>query len=366
MDQALWQLPAVLCALLLLIGGVFEVRAQGFQRVSYGDDLFAVGGGARALGMGGAQAALVSDVTAGFWNPAGLAGVTRRELSYMHSERFGGLVAYDYAAFAAPLRASEDVIGLSFFRQGVDGIKNTLNAWDRERDQPRANPQNYITEFSTYDMALLISYATRYNEALTWGASAKLVYSRLGPFANGFGYSVDAGAQYRSGRFMAAAVVHNLTTLMKLWTVNEDELEPLRDFFSDDELNTGFPVGQNEFTRPSLRTGVATWVDLQDFRITGAFDVQTHFDGRRTNSLNLGATSFQPHFGIEGGYKETIFLRFGLTDVYTDQESRLYVSPTLGAGFHVGSLTFDYGFASFAGINAVLGHTHRISALLRF
>jgi hypothetical protein len=352
--------------MLIIGGGLSQVHAQGFQRVSYGDDLFAVGGGARAMGMGGAQVAMVGDVTAGFWNPAGLAHITQRELSYMHSERFGGLVAYDYAGFAAPLRASDDVIGISFFRQGVDGIKNTLSAWDRERDQPRANPQNYITEFSTYDMALLLSYATRYNESLTWGASAKLVYSRLGPFANGFGYSIDAGAQYRSGRFMAGVVVNNLTTLMKLWTVNEDELEPLRTFFSDEELNASFPTGQNEYTRPSLRSGVATWRDLNDFRITGAFDLQVHAEERRTNSVNLGALSFQPHLGVEGGYKETIFLRVGLTDVYTDRDSRLFVSPTLGAGFHVGALTFDYGFASFTGMNAVLGNTHRISAMLRF
>ena len=118
---------------------------QSFVKVSYGDDLFAVGGGARGLGMGGAQVALVDDVTAGFWNPAGLYGITNSQFAYMHSERFGGVVAYDYGAFAMPLRNSKDVIGITFFRQGVDGIKNTLNAWDRERDRPVANPEDHIT-----------------------------------------------------------------------------------------------------------------------------------------------------------------------------------------------------------------------------
>src|SRR5690606_31910471 len=139
----------------------------------------------------------------------------QKQLSYMHSERFGGIVAYDYGAFAMPLRNSDDVIGITFFRQGVDGIKNTLNAWDRERDRPKSNPGDYITEFSTADMALLISYGSRMNESLSWGTSAKLLYSKLGPFANGFGYSIDLGAQYKSGKLMAGVNLHNITTLMK-------------------------------------------------------------------------------------------------------------------------------------------------------
>lgn len=340
--------------------------SQSFERVSYGDDLFAIGGGARALGMGGAQVALVNDVTAGFWNPAGLYGLGEKQLSYMHSERFGGIVAYDYGAFAMPLRNSNDVIGITVFRQGVDGIKNTLNAWDRERDQPRANPQNYITEFSTYDMAFLLSYASNYNDILNWGTSVKLVYSKLGPFASGFGYSVDIGAQYQVGRFMTGINLHNITTLMKLWTINEDELEPLRNYFGDESLNDDFPVGQNEYSRPSVRAGIATNFDIEDFRIVGAFDLVTHFEGRKTYHINLGAMSFQPHIGTEVGYKESVFVRVGITDVYTNQDSKLFASPTLGAGFRVGSLFFDYAFGSFAGANAVLGYSHRISAKLSF
>lgn len=353
----------LLIFLLALPLGVFS---QGFSRVSFGDDLFAVGGGARALGMGGAHVALVDDVTAGFWNPAGLSGIEQRQLSYMHSERFGGMVSYDYGAFAMPLRNREDAIAVTFFRQAVDGIKNTLNAWDRERDRPKANPSDYITEFSTADMALLLSYASRYNEHFTWGTSAKILYSRLGPFANGFGYSLDFGAQYRNGAFSAGINLHNITTLMKIWSVNESELEPLRDFFADEDLNAGFPVGQNEYTLPSVRAGVAWFRDLQDFRITGAFDVVTHFEGRRTNYINLGAASFQPHLGIETGYKESVFVRIGVTDVFTDRSNRLYASPTLGAGFRVSSLFFDYGFSSFAGANSNLGYTHRISARFAF
>ncbi|MCH8524479.1 MAG: PorV/PorQ family protein [Balneolales bacterium] len=351
---------------ILFVSVSLDAWAQGFQRVTNADDLFSVGGGARALGMGGAHVALVQDVTAGFWNPAGLSGITNRELAYMHSERFGGIVAYDYGALAMPLRNEGDALAITFFRQGVDGIKNTLNAWDRERDRPLANPQDFITEFSSADMAFLVSYATRYNEQLSWGTSVKLLYSRLGPFAQGFGYSVDVGGQYRSGRFMAGATIHNLTTLMKLWSVNESELEPLRDFFSDEALNASFPTGQNELSLPSLRSGVAYFWDIQDFRVLGAFDMVTHFEGRRTYYVNAGPVSFQPHVGTEVSYKEAVFVRLGVTDVFTDSSSRLYASPTLGAGLNIGIVKIDYAFSSFAGANSNLGYTHRVSANIGF
>jgi hypothetical protein len=356
----------ILLSLTLLFLQVADAGAQGFQRVSNADDLFSVGGGARAMGMGGAHVALVQDVTAGFWNPAGLSRLSTRELAYMHSERFGGIVAYDYGAFAMPLRNEGDALAITFFRQGVDGIKNTLNAWDRARDRPVSNPQDYITEFSTSDMAFLVSYASAYNEQLSWGTSVKLLYSRMGPFAQGIGYSVDIGGQYRSGRFMAGVTVHNITTLMKLWSVNENELEPLRDFFSDEALNANFPTGQNEYAPPSIRSGIAHFWDVQDFRIIGAFDVVTHFEGRRTYTINAGLMSFQPHLGTEISYKNAVFVRMGVTDVFTDSSSRLYASPTLGAGLNIGMIKLDYAFSSFAGANSNLGYTHRVSATIGF
>ena len=42
----------------------------------YSNEFLNIGAGARGLGMGGAQVASVADGTAGYWNPAGLLGVT--------------------------------------------------------------------------------------------------------------------------------------------------------------------------------------------------------------------------------------------------------------------------------------------------
>ena len=80
------------------------------------------GGGARALGMGGAFTAVADDPSAAFWNPAGLSGRVGRELLLMHSDRFGDLVYRDYASYVQPvswsLLGGEDAgFGLSLIRQ---------------------------------------------------------------------------------------------------------------------------------------------------------------------------------------------------------------------------------------------------------
>ncbi|MDZ7338396.1 MAG: hypothetical protein ONB30_07645, partial [candidate division KSB1 bacterium] len=75
----------VVATILLLAQAVLA----GQWRVGkYAGEFMSVGVGARALGMGGAHVAVAKDVTAGYWNPAGLAWVTFPQLAAMHAERF--------------------------------------------------------------------------------------------------------------------------------------------------------------------------------------------------------------------------------------------------------------------------------------
>ncbi|MCH8567261.1 MAG: PorV/PorQ family protein [Balneolales bacterium] len=343
----------------LLSAMAVDVQAQNFIRVSYGNDFMSVGSGARALGMGGSHTAIVNDVTAAYWNPAGLVFVEGFEAAYMHSERFGGIVGYDYGGIAMPVPGSQGTFAVSFFRQGVDNIKNTLNAWDRDRQRPRENPNDFITEFSAADLAFLISYGSPVTDDLSWGATVKVLNSRIGPFANAWGYSVDVGAMYRSGDYMFGINLMDITTMMKFWSVNASELQALETEFGDE-----IPVGENEVILPTIRAGAARVFDFGDLKLIGSFDTSFRFENRRTYYFNVGSMSIEPHIGLEASYLERLFLRFGFTDFATDRSSRIYTSPTLGAGFRLGAFDFDYGFSSFAGISSDLGFTHRLS--LRF
>ena len=47
----------------------------------YTYEFLKLGGGARALGMGGAFVTIADDATAGYWNPAGLALLKKKQAS---------------------------------------------------------------------------------------------------------------------------------------------------------------------------------------------------------------------------------------------------------------------------------------------
>jgi hypothetical protein len=355
--------PLLLFGLFLLsLVRLDNVHAQAFRVVNFGDDVLAVGAGARALGMGSAYSAISNDVTAAYWNPASLVRLSKsREIAYMHSERFGGAVAYDYAAYAQTLShlSKPTAVAISLFRQGVDGIKNTTNAWDVARNLPKPNPEQYFTSFSASDLAMLISFAQEQNNRLSLGGNVKVLYSRLGPFANGLGYSLDLSAFYRASFADLALQVQNVTGLLKFWQINAAEFGAFTD--SGDEI----PTGENEWVRPSIRFGMAkhflqtnpTWDLLM------SFDSQFRFENRETFYLNLGPMSIEPNFGVELGYQSLLFARFGLTDLTTNWTAPVAVSPTIGAGIRLGKIQIDYAFASFAGPTVDLGYTHRISVI---
>lgn len=347
---------------LLTIGLSIPGFAQNFENAKFGGDFLSVGGGARALGMGGAQTAFVNDITSGYWNPAGLARMENLELAYMHSQRFAGIVNYDYGALGLPVRNSEGVFGISFFRQGIDGIKNTMEAWDFENNRPRSNPADYFTEFSAADMALFLTYAAAATDNLNWGVSAKVINHRLGPFADAWGYSLDVGMQYQTSDYFFGVNVMDITTMMKFWSVDSEELAPLgdEDMFGG-EFGSEMPEGQNERVLPTVKLGLGRIFDFNDFQLTTAVDADIRFEGRQTYFYNIGHMSIEPHVGVELGYHDLVFLRTGVTDFHLDEEGNHYVSPTIGAGLKVGSIFLDYGFSSFAGIASDLGFTHRIS-----
>lgn len=333
--------------------------AQSVAQAKYGNDFLTAGSGARAMAMGSAQAALASDVTAAYWNVAGISNIIRPQVMYMHSERFGGVVGFDYGAAAIPLKNNQGVISVSFFRQGVDNIANTLNAWDRERNLPKENAEAYITRFSAADMALYFSYAAKKSEHFAYGASAKLVHQKLGPFAQAWGYSLDVGAQFKTSVADFGFAIHDVTTMQKMWQVNESAFGDYETEFAD--MGAAMPTGQNEYVLPALKAGASRSFTLKDFTITTAADVDVFFENRRAYYLNIGRMSFEPHAGTEVSYKNVISLRAGLTDFVTDPVSGFSISPTLGMGLSFSSLVLDYGFASFAGISSDLGYTHRIS-----
>ena len=206
----------------LLFALFLALSLGGFaQAPKYSNEFLAIGVGARALGMANAQTGITNDVTAAYWNPAGLATQSSdMQIGLMHNEYFAGIAKYDYAGFSMKLDTAS-TIAISIIRMGIDDIPNTINLYD---NQGNIN-YNRITKFSAADYAIMFSYARKSTiKGLSYGANVKLIYRQIGSFAQAYGFGLDVGVQYRTGKWYFGAMGRDITSTFNAWTFNEDEL----------------------------------------------------------------------------------------------------------------------------------------------
>lgn len=311
------------------------------QAPKYSNEFLNIGVGARALGMSNSYIASVNDVTAGYWNPAGLQQITdQHEVSLMHSEYFAGIAKYDYAAFATRLDR-ESVLGITIIRFGVDNIPNTTELIDAN------GVINYdrITTFSATDFALLLSYARKINiPNLSVGANAKIIRRRVGDFAGAWGFGLDVGAQYEfKKKWKFAAMARDVTTTFNAWNFNLSEEMKETFLVTDNEI----PENSVEITLPKLLLGAA-----RSFRFKNKISLLTEinldgtFDGKRNVLIKSNIISLDPHLGIEIGYDNFIFLRSGIGNYqsYTDASGNKIrtFQPNIGVGIVIRNVMIDY------------------------
>jgi hypothetical protein len=318
------------------------------QAPKYSNEFLSIGVGARALGMANAQVSDVNDITAGYWNPAGLIGIKNDiQVGLMHSEYFAGLAKYDYGAIAVPIDKTSTV-GVSFIRFAVDDIPDTSELID-----PQGNV-NYdrIKSFAAADYAFILSYARRhkYYDNLTYGANAKVIYRNVGEFASAWGFGIDLGAQLKlNEHFQLGATIKDVTSTFNAWSFNADKLA----FLS----KTGNAIPQNglELTLPRLIFGGSYRHDFSN-KITAlaALDLDFTTDGKRNVPIKTSVVSIDPHAGIEIGYDNFIFLRAGVGNVQqiksiADNKTYTTFQPNIGVGIKLKRLTVDYAFTNIGG-----------------
>lgn len=333
----------VMKKLTLVIGFVFAYALSQAQAPKYSNEFLTLGVGARALGMGGAQVSQVSDVTAGYWNPAGLLNSKGDiQIGLMHSEYFAGIGKYDYLALAAPIDTMHH-IGLSFLRFGIDDIANTIDLIDKDGTLL----YDRVTSFSAADYAFLISYASRTKIiGLTYGANVKIIYRNVGDFARAWGFGLDVGAQYTKKNWHFGAMAKDITSTFNAWnyTLNDKTKEVF--FKTENEI----PENGLEITLPRLILALSYRFNINKFSIVPALDLETTFDGKRNTLIKSKVASIDPRFGIEAGYNNFLYLRAGINNVQNitdiDSTTRRTVQPNLGVGIKLKNLCIDYALTN--------------------
>jgi hypothetical protein len=338
-----------------LLGAFVAFLAPGqASATKYAGSFMENGGGARALGMGGAFTAVADDPSTTFWNPAGLATLPDRELLLMHSERFGDLIDRDFIAYTQPVGWSifggeSAGIGLSLIRLGIDdipftdhltGLLDTDGNGEVSDEELRGlfNYQDEIQYKSDQEFGLFLSYGEKLG---SWqaGASLKFVRQSVGPYSSlGVGFdlaflrprlwkSLDFGIKFQ-----------DITTTYLSWS-----------------------TGRNELITPAVVPGFAWNTDMPDWNMNMvlAVSAETRFDNRQgADEWWGGSVSANPHVGLEIGFSRKVFLRGGFDSGFEAG------NITAGAGFRLNPLTIDYAYAGdMLDIDEV---THRISLSVRF
>ena len=335
--------------LLLLFGmGFSTARAQFISGISKTGTTAAafleIGVGPRAVAMGGAFAGLADDITAAYWNVAGLARLKSGEAVFMHANWFGD-ASFDYAAVGLPVQGV-----------GTFAVHFTALSVGREPVRTVLMPEGTGDYFSGSSVSLGVSFAYDLTDRFSIGFTGKFINESI-YHSSASTFALDFGTIFTTplhGMRLGATLV-NFGPKMKL------SGRDLGIVYDPDPTRAGnnsqIPavLETDDFDLPlNFRVGVAVeLLQTEANRLTVALDANT--PNNNTASIN---------FGGEYAFQEMFFLRAGYNTAFErDSETDL----TLGAGLRYAmggtiKLRFDYSYNEFG----VLGNIHRFAVFLEF
>lgn len=284
---------------------------------------------ARSAGMAQSYIAVVNDVTALYWNPAGITQVDSFDWHFTagHTQ----YIAETQLQHAAAVKqvGGDSYLGVSmiYFDSGEMPVTTEF--------QPFGTGQS----FRAVDMALGLTFAQRLTDAFSFGLTAKYVNESIAD-VNTHAVMVDFGFQYDVGL-----------------------------------ANTRFAVGINNFgpnTTPSgslnilnVNGNMETLSDFEQIAIPSVFRLGFAWDAIKQEKHLLTFATQLNHptdnnetlgFGAEYLFNRLLFIRGGY--LFGADETAL---PAFGFGLNLqrryGHFTIDYGFNSAARIGA----THRLT-----
>lgn len=324
-----------------IVGNVLAQDADSKDNTpKYSNEFMNIGVSARSFGMGFTGVSFTNDVTAGYWNPAGLIDMeSDHQLVLMHSSYFGGLANYDYAAFATSID-EQSKIALSVIRFSVDDIPDTRFLVDVNGS---INYDN-IQFFSSADYGFLLSYARNLPvwDGLKAGANVKVIHRTVGSFSKAWGFGLDAGAQKKLGKWNIGLMARDIFGTFNAWSHNTEEVEEVYALTGND-----VPINSVEVTLPRLVMGVSrSWSFSEKFGMLASTDLDVTLDGKRNTLLKSDLLSIDPKVGLEFDYKKTGFIRFGVNQFQQikdfDGTTSWTFQPNMGIGISLDQLVIDY------------------------
>jgi hypothetical protein len=308
-----------------ILAAVFAAWAAHGSAETTGASFLKIGAGARALGMGSAFTAAADDATALFWNPAGLAGLSSRQVTAMHTDWITD-VRFDHLAYAHPLAGRGTTIGL--------GVAHLSQGRLDSRDENRASRGT----FHARDAAVTLGLSRAVRPGTQLGANVKYIDQQI-EREKAAGWAVDLGGLQQVSKTISLGLsVQNLGPSMRF-------------------VEEGYRL-------PLSVTGGASW------RLTHAFvtDVDVrHLVYEKKTSVSVGTEFWvMNRIALRSGYLSSLGGSSGrFVSSSESAASRLSSSLTgmhMGLGLKIYSGQMDYALTP----SGEFGSAHRLSLSYRF
>ena len=333
--------------LLLLLAFASTLFAQKVSGVGTSSAAFLkIGVGGRALGMGEAVSTQAEDITAMFWNPAGLAKIERMQILLNHYDYLADL-KYEYAGLAIPVR-NVGTIGIFFSYLGMPDIERTTITY----------PDGNGEKVSANAFAAGVSYARSLTDRFAIGGTGKLIHESIW-HSDASGLALDVGVQYRTF-FKNLKIGMSISNFGSDMRIDGRDMLVQHDIDQTSDGNNGSINAQlstDEFPLPILfRVGISAnlaedFFGQKDHDFILAIDAIHPSDNKEY--MNIGAEYvFKKFFSLRGGYRQ-LFL--------ADSEGGL----TMGMGLHATVLNtdvvFDYAMIDYG----ILDKQNKFSLILQ-
>lgn len=320
-----------LITIILLTLSFSEIKPQlfpvlGEQRAGISTAQFLkIGVGGRATAMGHAFVAVANDVSALYWNPAGLTQFSENQIMFAHNQWVVD-INHDFIGAVYHLD-DENTFGVSLTSLSMDEMKVTTEY----------APFGTGEYFGFSDLGIAVSYSKKMTDQFSFGASVRYIEESLDRLKMR-GIMIDLGTYYWTGLGSTRFAV----------TVSN---------FGNDLAPDG------EVVLVGNRTN-SEWQSFSPptmFRIGFALEPYEDDENRITTSIQLNHpndNSENVSLGAEYVWNNMFFARAGYKINVDEQDF------TFGAGVNIpisiANISVDYAFANFAR----LGSAHRFSITL--
>lgn len=308
-------------------------------------DFLQIGVGPRAMAQGGAFVASVDDVSALYWNAAGLASISGSEVLFAHSEWLAD-ISFDYVGF-----------GFDLGDAGMIGLSLTLLSVPDMEVRTESRQSGTGEKFDAADMALAVTYARRVTDRFSVGVTAKYISQRIW-HSTATGFAMDLGTQFRTdfmGGLTIGATITNFGSDMQL------SGRDVRTFVDPDPIS----LGNNN------RVPVNFELDSFNLPLNFQFGLTTRPLDSRMHQLSVSADFLHPssnresiNLGMEYGFQRHVYLRAGYHSLFL-KDSEGGFSAGLGI-FHTlfdgSSVKLDYAYRAGGRLNGI----HIVGVALSF